>query len=49
MFVKNIEIETLANLTLKFVELTARVLSSLKILGLRPRILKLDKTLLFVF
>ena len=27
----------------------ARVLSSLKILGLRPRILKLDKTLLFVF
>ena len=28
---------------------TARVLSSLEILGLRSRIFKLDKTLLFVF
>ena len=31
-----------------FKTLTARVLSSLKIRGLRPRISKLDKTLLFV-
>ena len=29
--------------------LTARVLSSLKILGLRPQIFKLAKTLLFLF
>ena len=32
-----------------FKTLTARVLSSLNILGLRPRIFKLDKTPLFVF
>ena len=32
-----------------FKTLTTRVLASLKILGLRPRIFKLDKTLLFVF
>ena len=32
-----------------FKTLTARVLSSLKIIGLRPRTFKLDKTLLFVF
>ena len=32
-----------------FKTLTARVLSSLKILALRPRIFKLDKRLPFVF
>ena len=31
-----------------FKTLTARVLSNLKIIGLRPRIFKLDNTLLFV-
>ena len=32
-----------------FKTLTARVLTSLKILWLRPRIFRLDKTLLFMF
>ena len=32
-----------------FKTLTARVLSSLKIIGQRPPILKIDKTLMFVF